>query len=190
MERVFPDTNVLFPMSVMDMILTLDRVDAHRFVWSETLLAEWGRVVVRSRPDSAARVESLTAAIRTAFAATRVPEEDFMPLVPTLSGPDPDDVLHMAAAITGHATVIATNNLSDFPASTLAPHGVNVMDADLYLCRIAAHVPDLVVTALNEISARQKRPPMPVPAIVKALEGAGVPEFADRAFALWEETRG
>ena len=177
-------------MSIMDVILTLDRVEAHRFVWSETLLAEWRRVVLRSRPDSAARVESLSAAIRTAFAATRVPEEDFMPLVPSLAGPDPDDILHMAAAITGRATVLATNNLRDFPVSTLAPHGVTVMDADLYLCRLAAEVPNLVAAALEAISARKKTPPMPVPAIVKALEGAGVPEFADRAFTLWEETHG
>ena len=37
---------------------------------------------------------------------------------------------------------------------------------------------------------RKTRPPMPVPAIAKALEKAGVPEFADRAFTLWEETDG
>jgi hypothetical protein len=98
-------------MSLMDMILTLDRVDAHRFIWSETLLAEWRRVVLRARPDGTARVDSLIAAIRTAFAATCVREEAFMPLVPTLSGPDPDDILHMAAAIAGNATILTTNNL-------------------------------------------------------------------------------
>jgi predicted nucleic acid-binding protein len=190
MERVFPDTNVLFPMSLMDMVLTLDRVEAHRFVWSETLLAEWRRVVLRSRPESTPRVESVLTAIRTAFAATRVPEEAFAELVPTLSGPDPDDIMHMAAAIVGRATVLATNNLRDFPASTLAPHGVTVMNADRCLCSIAAEVPTLVVEALTAISARKTRPPMPVPIIVKALDGAGVPEFADRAFTLWEETRG
>lgn len=190
MERVFPDTNALYPMSVMDMILTLDRFDAHRFVWSETLLAEWRRVVLRSRPDSTARVESLAAAIRVAFAATRVPEELFMLLVPTLSGPDPDDVLHMAAAIAGRATVLVTNNLPDFPASVLAQHAVTVMKPDAYLCRIAAELPELVVAALNDISARKTRPPMPVPVIVRALEGAGVSDFADRAAALWEEARG
>ena len=190
MERVFPDTNMLFPMSVMDVILTLDRVDAHRFVWSETLLAEWRRVVLRTRPDSTTRVDSLTAAIRAAFAATRVPEEDFMHLVPELSGPDPNDIVHMAAAIAGRATVLVTNNLPDFPAPVLAAHGIAVMSADSYLCRIAADLPDLVVGALNDISARKKRPPMPVPAIVKALEGAGASEFADRAITLWEETRG
>jgi len=99
--------------------------------------------------------------------------------------------MHLAAAITGHATVLVTNNnLRDFPASTLAPHGVTVMDADRYLCRIASAVPDLVVEALNDISSRKTRPPMPVPIIVKALDGAGVPEFADRAFTLWEESHG
>lgn len=96
----------------------------------------------------------------------------------------------MAAAIAGRATVLATHNLRDFPADILAAHGVAVMDVDRYLCRVAAEVPDLVVTALNDISARKTRPPMPVPVVVKALEGAGVPEFADRAFTLWDETHG
>jgi len=97
--------------------------------------------------------------------------------------------MHLAA-IAGRATVLVTNNLPDFPASTLAARGVTVMSADTYLCQIAADLPDLVVAAFNNISARKTRPPMPVPVIVEALERAGVSEFAERAIALWEDTRG
>lgn len=39
--RVFVDTNVLFPFSVMDVMLALTEDSVHEIVWSERLLAEW-----------------------------------------------------------------------------------------------------------------------------------------------------
>jgi predicted nucleic acid-binding protein len=47
--RVFIDTNVLFPFSVMDLMLALTEDGVHDVIWSEALLAEWERVIVRER---------------------------------------------------------------------------------------------------------------------------------------------
>lgn len=46
MERVFPDTNVLYPISIADLILRLGDVALHAVVWSEDLLGEEIRDVV------------------------------------------------------------------------------------------------------------------------------------------------
>ena len=47
MARVFVDTNVLFPFSVMDLMLALTEDDIHEVIWTETLLREW-----QQAPDS------------------------------------------------------------------------------------------------------------------------------------------
>ena len=54
MARVFVDTNVLFPFSVMDLMLALTEDFVHEVLWSEALLAEWERVIVRQERRSAA----------------------------------------------------------------------------------------------------------------------------------------
>ncbi|MEV4618894.1 hypothetical protein AB0J74_09350 [Asanoa sp. NPDC049573] len=40
MARVFVDTNVLFPFSVMDLMLALTEDAVHELVWTDALLAE------------------------------------------------------------------------------------------------------------------------------------------------------
>jgi excisionase family DNA binding protein len=50
--RVFIDTNVLFPFSVMDLLLALTEDAIHDVMWSDDLLDEWERVIVRERRRS------------------------------------------------------------------------------------------------------------------------------------------
>jgi hypothetical protein len=71
--RVFVDTNVLFPFSVMDLMLALTEDGVHELMWSEALLAEWERVIVREQRRSAASAASVTAAIREFFPECEVP---------------------------------------------------------------------------------------------------------------------
>jgi AcrR family transcriptional regulator len=68
--RVFIDTNVLFPFSVMDLMLALTEDGIHDVVWSDDLLDEWERVIVRERHRSADAAAAITATIRQFFADT------------------------------------------------------------------------------------------------------------------------
>lgn len=54
-------------------------------------------------------------------------------LIDGLSLPDPDDRHVLAAAIAGNADVIVTYNLKDFPASQLAPCGIEALHPDDFL---------------------------------------------------------
>ncbi|MFE2291234.1 hypothetical protein [Streptomyces sp. NPDC059452] len=65
--RVFVDTNVLFPFSVMDVMLALTEDAIHEIVWSERLLAEWERVIVREGKRSAKSAATVTQAVRRFF---------------------------------------------------------------------------------------------------------------------------
>lgn len=63
MGRVFVDTNVLFPYSVMDLMLALTEDGIHEVVWSDFLLEEWERVIVRHHRRSPAAAAAVTRGI-------------------------------------------------------------------------------------------------------------------------------
>ena len=65
MKRVFPDTSVCFPISVLDLLLRCDERDLHRIVLSEDLLRELERVWVRQGARSVGSPQAVTAAIRS-----------------------------------------------------------------------------------------------------------------------------
>jgi hypothetical protein len=67
--RIFVDTNVLFPFSVMDLMLALSEDAVHEVVWSDRLLDEWERVIVREQHRSADAAAAISAAIRTRICA-------------------------------------------------------------------------------------------------------------------------
>ncbi|WP_405141539.1 PIN domain-containing protein [Sphaerisporangium sp. NBC_01403] len=180
MARVFVDTNVLFPFSLMDLMLALTEDAVHALVWSDHLLEEWERVIVRERRRSAPAAARISAAIREFFADTRVSEDDYKHLLDRIDGPDPDDCHHMAAAIAGRVQTLVTWNLSDFPASTLSCYGLTVVDPDTYLCALLAQNLHEVMGVLARMSAGKRRPPMTVLDITNALDRAGVPGFAQR----------
>jgi len=118
--RIFVDTNVLFPFSVMDLLLALSEDGVHTVVWTDALLDEWERVIVdeqRRTPETAA---AITAAIRSFFANSKVELADYEHLLDEMPGPDTDDHHHSAAAISGGATVLLTHNRADFPTKPLA----------------------------------------------------------------------
>jgi hypothetical protein len=60
MGRIFVDTNVLFPFSVMDLLLALSEDGIHEVIWTETLLDEWEEVIVREHHRTAESAASIT----------------------------------------------------------------------------------------------------------------------------------
>jgi predicted nucleic acid-binding protein len=175
---VFIDTNVLFPFSVMDLMLALTEDHVHEIVWTEALLAEWERVIVREHrrsPDSAA---SVTAAIRAFFADAELPATAYEHLVAEMPGDDPDDHRHMAAAIAAHAAALVTWNQVDFPAAPLAEHGVEVLDPDHYLHRLMTQFPREVADTVVRLAAEKRRPPKTTHELVADLQRAGLDQFS------------
>jgi predicted nucleic acid-binding protein len=133
MARIFVDTNVLFPFSVMDLLLALTEDMIHEVIWTERLLGEWERVIVREQHRSAASASAITAAVREYFAESRVVETAYLHLVDEMPGDDPDDRHHMAAAVAGGARDILTWDRGDFPAGPLSALGLRVVDPDTYV---------------------------------------------------------
>ncbi len=133
-ERVYVDANELFPFSVMDVILALAEDLVIEFVWSEELLDEWERVIVRGGHRSSASARSVSDAVRTFFASGRIEPVSSRDAIVETPGRDPDDRVHTAACIAGRATVLVTRNERDFPMDFLTARGVTVCTADEFLC--------------------------------------------------------
>lgn len=158
--RVFVDTNVLFPLSVMDLMLALTEDGIHDVMWTDALLDEWERVIVqgqRRSPDSAA---AITSTIRDFFADTRIPVESYQQLLAEVDGPDPDDNIHMAAAVAGRVETLITWNEKDFSCDFMRNHAVPVVNPDDYLCTPFEELPDEVLAVITRIAAGKRRPPM------------------------------
>jgi predicted nucleic acid-binding protein len=180
MARVFVDTNVLFPFSIMDLMLALTEDGIHEVIWTETLLAEWERVIVREHHRSAESAASITAAIREFFSESQIAEADYVSQVDAMPGSDPDDRRHMAAAVTGQAHVIVTWNRADFPAAPLAAFGLRVADPDTYLGELLNELPQEVADTVVRLAGEKRRPPKSPSDLASELAKAGVPNFAER----------
>ncbi|MGW0999690.1 PIN domain-containing protein [Streptomyces sp. NPDC002523] len=177
--RVFVDTNVLFPFSVMDVMLALTEDSVHEIVWSERLLAEWERVIVREGRRSAESAAAVGRAVRRFFADCEITAASYGHLVDEMPGDDPDDRHHAAAAVASGASALVTWNLGDFPAGDLAERGVRVIDPDSYLCGLYGDLPDEVADTVVRLAAEKRNPPVTTPDAIARLAKAGLPGFAD-----------
>jgi|SRR5579885_2546832 len=180
LRRVLPDTNVCYPISLLDLLLRLDEVALHEILWTEDLLAElvetWVDHGVRSREAA----ERLCDDLRGAFAGQDVPRSEYADLIAAMPGDDPDDHLHAAAAVARAPATIVTRDLRDFPAEPLARLGVGVRTPDDYLNELFDEHADTVARVVEQMAAGRRRPPMTVDEVLNALAGAGVPHFARR----------
>jgi PIN domain-containing protein len=184
MARVFADTNVLFPFSVMDVLLALSEDGVHEVIWTDALLDEWEEVIVREVKRTPETAASVTAAIREFFDDSKVERAEYEHLIDQMPGEDADDHDHMAAAVARQPCTILTHNKADFPSKPLASRGVRVTDPDTYLCALADELPDDVTDTIVRLAGEKERLPKTPHQLLDDLGHAGVPRFADKIRAV------
>jgi predicted nucleic acid-binding protein len=182
--RVFADTNVLFPFSVMDVLLALSEDSIHDVVWTDALLDEWEEVIVRGHKRTPGTAASVTAVIRDFFADSKIEWAEYEHLIDEMPGADPDDHEHMAAAVVRQPCTILTHDTAGFPSKPLAERGVRVTDPDTYLCELADELAGEVADTIVRLAAEKRRPPKTPQDLLDDLASAGVPRFADRVRAV------
>lgn len=177
LKRVLPDTNVCFPISLLDLVLRLDEAAFHEVVWTEDLLAELAAVWTAKGARSAASAQKVCDDIRRAFGGQEVPRSDYAHLVDSMPGPDPADHLHAAAAVAVAPAVLLTANTADFPAAALAERGVTVQTPDAYLCELLEAHGDALLEVVAEMAGDRRNPTMTVEEVLDALDRCGVRAF-------------
>ena len=167
------DACVLYPATLRNFILRLAEEEAFIPVWSDEIVSEFVRGVLRDRP--AVKPENLHRTVwlmNNAFPDALV--VGYGNLIKTLTLPDPNDRHVLAAALKARAPTIVTLNLKDFPADTLSKHDVVAVHPDDFVAGLLKSDPKMVERALHEQQRSLKNPPVTVADLLKTLEAQGM----------------
>ena len=127
---------------------------------SEDLLNEIERVLIDTKGLAAEKAKTFTVAVAR-NSAHLAPNTQYVKLASELTGPDPADLLHLAAAIECDCDVVLTNNIRHF-TKAVVPEGRRVpeiLTPEQFFGKLIAEGlgPDLAETVLR-ISAKLKSP--------------------------------
>jgi predicted nucleic acid-binding protein len=174
----FLDTNVLFPQYLSDTLLQQAAAGTYRPLWSEGVLGELGRVLARETQMTAEQVAHRLGRMRAAFPDALV--EGYDDLVEGMTNDEKDRHV-LAAAVRGNVEVLVTFNVKDFPESAVKPFDISVVTPDEFLLDQLDLYPAAVIHAMKTQVNRYMRNggPMEVVELLRPLERAGVPRFAD-----------
>ena len=167
------DACVLFPAPVRDLLIRLGQTGVVRARWSNRILDEVFRNILRVRPElnesSLVRTRDLMNA-----AIADVVVEGFESIESSLSLPDENDRHVLAAAIRSGAQVIVTFNLRDFPSSALSAWGIEAVDPDAFVFDLIDLAPGAVTHAVREQARALKNPPRTAMELLDTLAVSGL----------------
>lgn len=150
------DANVLFPSVLREILMGVAARGSFVPLWSGRVLAEWQLAAAKRDATTAQTAAQAITALRAAWPDAEVPatEAETVAVAERLSLPDPADTHVLAAAITGHADTILTQNLRDFPARALAPVGLTARAPDDALMDLWLAAPAPVEASVAETVRR------------------------------------
>ncbi len=154
LRKVILDANVIIPAALRDTLLRAAEVELYDVYWSEAILDEVQRNLVKNGLTTAQGAESLTLTLRAFFPNALV--TDYENLIPILTN-DPKDRHVLAAAIVTGASVIVTSNRKHFPRRATEPHSVMVHSPNAFLTGLFHVAPEpLGQIILDQAAALRK----------------------------------
>jgi predicted nucleic acid-binding protein len=160
---VIYDACVLYPAPLRDLLIRLGTTGLFRARWTNQILDECFRNIIKDRPDLDAEKLARTRELMNK-AIRNVLVENYEELIDGLTLPDPDDRHVLAAAIRCDAQVIVTWNTKDFPTEKLTPYNVEAQDLK----------PTAVSQTIERQAASLKNPPRSADDILDLLERQGL----------------
>lgn len=171
----FFDACALFGIRLTDLILRLADEGAFRVLWSDEVLEEVRRNVIRSGVV-ASDVDRRVTAMRQYFPDALV--TGYEGLTASLTC-DAKDRHVLAAAVRAKADVLVTFNEKDFPEHSLDPFDVEIVHPDDFLLDQLDLFPGIVTRVLRELTEDYRDPPVTVDDVLETLRRAGVPRFVE-----------
>jgi predicted nucleic acid-binding protein len=169
----FYDANVLYPAELRNLLMHLALTGLFRARWSNGVHEEWITALLRNRPDLSRERLERTRMLMDKH-ATDALVTGYEDLIGGLQLPDPDDRHVLAAAIRGHADVIVTANVRDFPADILAPFEIEAQHPDEFISHLLDLAPGVVVEAARRHRESLKKPARTVEEYLLTLETQGL----------------
>jgi predicted nucleic acid-binding protein len=182
MDAVLLDTCVLLKSYLCDTLLSIAEEGAFRPLWSEHILAELRRNLLKAGAKQEA-VEHRLAEMAAYFPDALVAGHEG--LIDSMTN-HPKDRHVLAAAVAGRADVLVTENLRDFPAEAAEQYGIIVSGQDDFLLGLLEMYPGEVLSALRRQASRYRREPRTVSALLGILggQGQGCPQFAGQCLTI------
>lgn len=178
----FYDANVLYPAELRSLLMHLALIGLFRAKWSADVHEEWISNLLQRRPDLTRDKLERTRMLmdKHAIDALVTGYEDLIPglQLPGLQLPDPNDRHVLAAAIRGHADVIVTMNLRDFPSDTIGSFGIEAQHPDEFVLHLLDLAPGAVVAAAQNHRDSLKNLPKTVAEYLETLERQGLTQTA------------
>lgn len=182
------DANVLYPESLRDLLVRIGKVRLVRARWTEEIMNEWSRALVKRRPDLETRVQRTIQLMNEAIPGALV--TGYKTLIPHLMLPDPDDRHVLAAAIRSGAQTIVTFNLAHFPRQALDPYRLDALHPDELIAYLIDRRRRRLAGIVLQMASEKQRPPMTALEVVASLRGAGLRRSADLLIALLRAASG
>lgn len=180
------DANVLFPLSLRDVLLRAVEKGLYRLRISQQIWDEVVRNLVTTGRMTPGRAAYLDARVHEFLADNDAYVGGYEALIPTLTN-DAKDRHVLAVAVHAQAETIVTFNLRDFPPDALAPHAVVAEHPDVFLCRLYADNAAALDTIVREQAAGLRNPPMTVGEVLHTL-AQHVPAFVSNVSAKPTDT--
>jgi hypothetical protein len=175
--RVFPDTNVLFSVRLINLIMRTHEARIIDVVWSDDLMIELRRIFVERRQMSEAKADHVVDQVRRWSPSGRIARAMYADLVPRMTGPDPTDHVHSAAARAGRVDVLLTNNIRDFPRRDIG-RSCQALTPATFFGELGGKYPKEFARIINESSVALRRPPKTPEMVLNDLEEIGLVAFA------------
>lgn len=170
------DTNVIYPVSVRDLLFWFAYYELFTIKWSKHIFDEWVSVMKRKEvttKEIETRINRASKAFPDAFV------ENYESLIETLVLPDPKDCHVLAAAIKTNANVIVTNNLKDFPSNYLKEFGLIAKAPDDFIADIIDLNPKTAIKAFREMVLHKRNPDLNEFEVLNKLRKMGLKDSAD-----------
>lgn len=167
------DACVLYPAVIRDTLLLAAEAGAYQFRWTDEILLELRRNLVKDRAAPEERVDNMLGDLSQFFGDGRV--SGHKRHISTLSN-DPKDRHVVAAAIECGAEIVVTENLKDFPPEMM-PEGIRAVSINHFLAELLERAPSVMIDAVWNQATRKKRPPIPAERVLAAIARVA-PEFA------------
>lgn len=183
------DACVLYPASLRDTLLRLAQSELYDLAWSDQILDEMARNLVKNAHLSDKQVTHLQSEMRKWFPDAAAPAESIRRIESTMPV-EPGDRHVLAAAVVSSAQTIVTSNLRHFPANGCGEFGVEPVDPDTFLLDLYDLDGDIVIRVISDEAAALTNPPVPLAGMLEHLHKIA-PRFSDTVSAdLFRKSEG
>ncbi|HLY75273.1 MAG TPA: PIN domain-containing protein [Planctomycetota bacterium] len=170
---VLYDACVLYPAPLRDLLIRIAEAGVVRATWSEEILEECFRNILKDRKDlSPAKLARTRELMRIVLPDCLV--TGYEALIPALKLPDPGDRHVLAAAVKAGAQVLVTANLKHFPEKTLKPFNIEAMHPDDFVLDAIDLAQGVVTEVVRQQAASLKNPPRTVGELLETLKAQGL----------------